>query len=160
MSRARRSAPAIFFGRAADEPLPPAELHEGRAGGDDRLRIVVPERGNGPVVRRQPAHQPQRFEVPNAGALEMPRRSDLVEIAPYVEPEHVTGLESWPASRRSDSPVKAQGGQVQAGDECVDDTDEGVWRDVVVDARWQQADLVSAIALDEAHGSPPTASTY
>jgi len=35
----------------ANEPLLPAELHEGRAGGDDRLWIVVPERGNGAVVR-------------------------------------------------------------------------------------------------------------
>jgi hypothetical protein len=34
-------------------------------------------------------------------------------------------------------PVEAQLGQVQAGNECIDDTGEGLWRDIVVDARWQ-----------------------
>jgi hypothetical protein len=81
----------------------------------------------------------------------------LVEIAPNVEAEHVTRLESWPASRRRDGPVKAQLGQVQTSDECIDDTDEAVWRHVVVDACWQQIDLISAVAIDEAHSLPPPA---
>jgi hypothetical protein len=51
--------------------------------------------------------------------------------------------------------VEAQLSKVQAADECIDDADEGVRRDVVVDASWQQADLISAIAVDEAHSPPP-----
>lgn len=84
------------------------------------------ERGDGAVVGRQPEHQPQRFKVPNARAPEMPRRSDLVEIAPYVAPKPVAGLEAWLASCRRDGPVEAQAGQVQAGDERIDDADNGV----------------------------------
>jgi hypothetical protein len=37
---------------------------KGRTGRDDRLGTIVPECGNGPVVWRKAAHQPQRFEVP------------------------------------------------------------------------------------------------
>jgi hypothetical protein len=79
----------------------------------------------------------------------------LVEVSPDVESEHVTGLESRPARRGRDDPVEAQFGQVQTRDESIDDADESVWRYVVVDAGWQQADLISAIALDEAHSAPP-----
>jgi hypothetical protein len=32
----------------------------------------------------------------------------LVEITPYVEAEHVTRLEPWPASRCREGPVEAQ----------------------------------------------------
>jgi hypothetical protein len=44
------------------------------------------------------------------------------------------------------------------GAEGIDSADDGVWCDVVVDARWQQADLLSAIAVDEAQGPPPLVS--
>jgi hypothetical protein len=50
--------------------------------------------------------------------------------------------------------LKAQPGEVQTSDECIDDTDEVVWRHVVVDASWQHTYLISAVAIDEAHGSP------
>lgn len=58
---------------------------------------------------------------------------------------------------RRDDPVKAEFGQVQTSDECIDDTEEAVWRHVVVDACLQQTDLISAVAIDEAHSLPPPA---
>jgi hypothetical protein len=45
----------------------------------------------------------------------------LVEVAPNVEAEHVARLIGWPASRRGNHPIETQLGEVQAGDERVDD---------------------------------------
>jgi len=42
----------------ANETLFATELNEGRAGDDNCLRIVVPERRDGAIVRRETPHQP------------------------------------------------------------------------------------------------------
>ena len=81
----------------------------------------------------------------------------MVEIAPNVEAEHVARLVPRPARSRCGDPIEAQFDKVGAGDERIDDADECVLRDVVVDASWQQANLISAIAVDEAHSPPPSA---
>jgi hypothetical protein len=49
------------------------EQHERGAGRDDRVGIVVSEGGNGPIIRLELAHQPHRFKVALAGALQMSR---------------------------------------------------------------------------------------
>jgi len=63
---------------AADQALFAAELHERGACTHDRFRVVVPKRGDGAIVGREPAHQPERLQIARAGTLEVPRRADLV----------------------------------------------------------------------------------
>src|SRR5690606_35274753 len=62
---------------AAYQILLATEQHERGAGGDDRVGIVVPEGGNGPIVRRELPHQPNCFKVALAGALQMSRWNGL-----------------------------------------------------------------------------------
>jgi hypothetical protein len=70
---------------SADQALLATELHEGGAGPHDRVRVVVPEGGDGAVVGREAAHQPERLQVAGARAFQHARGAHLVEIAPDVE---------------------------------------------------------------------------
>ena len=44
--------------------------------------------------------------------------------------------------------------EIQAGDKCIDDTDDRVERDIVVDASGKKAYLTARVTFDETHGYP------
>jgi hypothetical protein len=80
----------------------------------------------------------------------MARRPNLVEVAPDVEPEHISGMEAGASSRCGDGTIKAQLRQVQAFDKRIDDADQGIWCDVVIDAGWKQVDLTAVGSFEKA----------
>jgi hypothetical protein len=67
----------------------------------------------------------------------MARRPDLVEITPDIEAEHVARVVTGAASRGGHCSIEAKIGQVEAGDERIDDADERVSRDVVFNTGWK-----------------------
>jgi AraC family transcriptional regulator len=94
-------------------------------------------------------------------AMDLVRRGqitleDVATMCGFASEAHLIRVFHRTMGRR-DSPIEAQLGQVKAGDKRVDHADEGLRRDIVIDAGWQQADLISAIAVDEAHSPPPSA---
>jgi hypothetical protein len=140
---------------AADQALLAAELHEGGAGPHDCLRVVVPERGDGAVIWGKAAHQPQRLQIADAGALQHPRRAQLVEIAPDVETQHVAWSKAGPAGCGGHRPVKAELGEVEAVDKGVDNAHQRIKRDIVLDARRQQTGLSAVLTFNEARRRSP-----
>jgi hypothetical protein len=151
----RRSALVAAVGLSARASGGPGEAEPDKrcAGADDRFRIVMTKGSDGPVIRRELAQQPERFKVAGTGPFQMARGPDLVEIAPDVQPQHVAWVVSGTAGRRGNGAVEAKLGQVQAGDKGIHDLDQRVGRDIVIDAGWKQADLVSRGSLNEAHGT-------
>jgi hypothetical protein len=135
----------------ANKALFPTELHERCARRYDRAGKVVPEGGDGAVVRLQPPHQPDRLKIAATGTLEMSRRSNLVEIAPYIEAQHIARMIAGPASGGRYRPCEAQIDKVQTVDKGIDDADKAIRRNIVVNARGEQAGLRSIGSFDEAH---------
>jgi hypothetical protein len=125
-----------------------------RARRNDGLGVVVPEGGDGAIVRRELLHEPQRFKVADAGPLEVPGRANLVEIAPDIQPKHVPGMVAGPAGRRRDGASKAEFCEVETTNERVDNSHQGFGSDIVIDAGRQQAYLCPICSFQEAHENP------
>jgi hypothetical protein len=94
----------------------------------------VAEGGDGAVVRRKLAHQPDGFQIADAGSFQKARGSHLVEISPDVEPQHVGWMVSGTAGGCGDGAAETQLCQVQAGDERIDDADQRITSNIVADA--------------------------
>jgi hypothetical protein len=134
----------------ANKVLFPTELHERDARRYDRAGKVVPE-GGGAVVQLQPPHQPDSLKISATGTLEMPRGSNLVEIAPDIEAQHIARMITGPASGGRFRPCEAQIDKVQTVDKGIDDADKAIRRNIVVNVRGEQAGLRSIGSFDAAH---------
>jgi hypothetical protein len=139
----------------AHQGLIPAKGDECRAHPHDRLGIVVPECGDGSIVGPQLPHQPDRLKIATTAALEVARRSHLIEITPDVETEHISRMIAGTAGCRRHRPRKAQIDKIQTIDKGIDDASKTIRRNIIIDAGGKQTRLGSVSSFDEAHSIAP-----
>ncbi len=95
------------------------------------------ESGDGPIVRREPPYQPERFEIAMAGALKEAGRPYLIQIAPDIQAKHIARMISGPSGCSADRAIEAQPDKIKAANEFIDDADQSIGSNRVLDGGWR-----------------------
>jgi hypothetical protein len=61
----------------------------------------------------------------------------LIEIAPDIQPQHVSGVISGPPRCRTDRALEGKPDKIKAADKSIDDTNQSIRGNLIIDARRQ-----------------------
>jgi hypothetical protein len=109
------------------------------------------EVGDGLEVGRKPTQQPHRLDVATAFQLQPARRTNLVEIAPYIELQQVARVVGGPPRRRRRRPAKTETRHIQTVNKGIDHPHGRIRCNIILKPRRQQRTLSPILANDIAH---------
>jgi len=85
-----------------------------------------------------------------AGTFQLSGGAKLVQIAPDIEAQHITGVETRASGCRRDCATEAKRRKIKSPDKCINDPDERLGGNIVVNAGRKQTGLMAIMAFDEA----------
>ena len=136
----------------------PAEADEPAAHRGDRAAVVLAEVGDGLEVRRQPASQPDQFQVPLCLPLQTAAGLDAVEVTVDVDLEQRRGVIRRTTASHAIGGLEAQSAQIQCFHEGINHPHRVVIVDEVFQPIREQKSLGTINTIHESlHAEHPLA---
>src|SRR6185436_7371538 len=114
--------------------------------------MVAAKVGDGFVIGRELANEPDEFQVAVTFLFQLPRGAQAMEITVEIKAQERARFIGGPPGVSGDGPCKTQRVQIERGDEGIDETHRVLRCDVILNRLRQEQPLLAVGSVDMIHG--------